>query len=349
MSLLQFIAANQPVTWNDLRRKPSLRALVLDTQNKLTSLGILDPFTTASTSEAIPFKPLTKQDGMLGGETLTAIRIFSDLIGIPVTSDFTPTLATALQNAEPGTIFGPLDLDLQNEPDNQTRLAKRLLLYMQQEGYWFARVPGMLNIVYAEGIDRQGLPNADLTNDWNDRRILFSISQGKPVMHQNFDATTEPGWKTIENPRNKVNAVAQIAFGQYKAWQMGKHTFPSLRQRQEALHQEETVRVYRDVDKNGKRWSQATKATRLMQHRDWIDEGIFGINQHSVVSDRVNHDKVQGWSAGCLVGRFLAEHRAFLKLLRTDIRYQNNAKYMFMTAVVNGDLLQQSIPDPVNM
>ncbi|MEO6039779.1 MAG: hypothetical protein ABIQ93_15300, partial [Saprospiraceae bacterium] len=135
---------------------------------------------------------------------------------------------------------------------------------------------------------------------------------------------------------------AQIAFGQYKAWQMGKHTFPSSGRRQDALHQEDAVRVFRDADKNGKRWRLASK-TKL-PNLDWIDEGIFGINQHSVTSDFVNHAQVGGWSAGCLVGRFFAEHQAFLKLLRSDIRYQSNPKYMFMTAVVNGDLLHETVP-----
>ncbi|MEO6039451.1 MAG: hypothetical protein ABIQ93_13645, partial [Saprospiraceae bacterium] len=207
MPLQEFIAANQALSIHDLRKKSVFRPLVLDIQTKLTALGILDPYTTGSSSTTVPFKPLTKQDGLLGHESLVALRIFGDLVGSPITDTLHPQFALHLQQAQADTLFGPLDLDLEQEADDQLRLAKRLLRYMQQEGYWIARMPGMLNVVYVEGVDRQGLPNDDRTDDWNDRRIVITIVNGRPVISQNFDATTEPGWETVKNPGNNVNAV----------------------------------------------------------------------------------------------------------------------------------------------
>jgi hypothetical protein len=171
-----------------------------------------------------------------------------------------------------------------------------------------------------EGMNADGTLNKDTPNEWNDRRFVIQISKGgKPKMLVNEQATTEPGRFYTENPLN-TNGAARIAFGQYKAWVMGKH-----QGWQPALVHRGRLRVHRDKLKN-----------YVRDASDPIDIGTdFGINQHST-SPNQTPELVNKHSAGCLVGRNYEAHLAFLKLLTKDVRYDLNKGYMFVSAVIAG-------------
>jgi hypothetical protein len=113
--------------------------------------------------------------------------------------------------------------------------------------------------------------------------------------------------------------AARIAFGQYTAWQTGVH-----RSREsgghEALVQVAPVTVHRDLDKDYRREGDAR------------DTGLFGINQHWGYD--LPRDDLGNSSAGCLVGRTKAGHRAFMALVKTDKRYLADRNHRFTTTVL---------------
>ena len=93
---------------------------------------------------------------------------------------------------------------------------------MERKGYQVDRGPGELNIVYVEGMNPDGTPNADEANKWNDLRLVIRFEGGVPKIVGEWAATTEPGRYWTENPISPLGA-ARIEFGQYKSWQVGMH------------------------------------------------------------------------------------------------------------------------------
>lgn len=177
--------------------------------------------------------------------------------------------------------------------------------------------PGEFNIVYVEGCNACGTPNFDTMNEWNDLRIVYHFDNGKPQVTGVWVATTEPGWKYTAQPLNAAGAF-RIAFGQYKAWKVGIH------KDHEALVQTGgEVTGHRDRNKDGFRTG------------DSMVTGYFGINQHW----GYDMDKVDGASAGCLVGQSRSGHREFMRIIKTDVRYKQSKDYVFWTAVLNGSKL----------
>ncbi|HEY8509928.1 MAG TPA: hypothetical protein VIL32_16310, partial [Steroidobacteraceae bacterium] len=63
-----------------------------------------------------------------------------------------------------------------------------------------------------------------------------------------------------------------------------------------------------------------------------MHEGLFGINQHW------GYDLPRGdigrASAGCLVGRTKAGHRAFMSIVKEDPRFVASHAYRFITTVI---------------
>jgi hypothetical protein len=173
--------------------------------------------------------------------------------------------------------------------------------------------PGELNIVYVEGCDFSGTPNKDTMNEWNDIRLVYRIDKNSPKLLGAWKATTEPGWKYTASPLNPAGAF-RIAFGQYKAWQVGWH------KNHEALVQVENVKGYRDRNKDGFRTG------------DLPVTGLFGINQHW----GYDMPQVDGASAGCLVGQSKSGHLEFMGIIKSDIRYLSDNKYIFWTSVLDG-------------
>lgn len=182
------------------------------------------------------------------------------------------------------------------------------------------------NIVYLEGADADGRPNADLPNCFNDRRLVIEISNEVAVTRGNWEATTEPGNYYTCHPMNPGGA-ARIAFGQYNAWQVGLH---GRSQPHEALVQVSPISVHRDLNKDFKRTG------------DRIDKGNFGINQHWGYNLPLNN--VANASAGCLVGRSSGGHMDFMALIKKDIRFQSDRRFVFTTTVIAGDDLAKVCP-----
>lgn len=324
-TLQQIIDSKTSVTTDDLNEYADTNPAV-ELQTRLCNLGILDPIYNGDMTT--PFGPVSKADGKIGANTRNALYEFCRLAHVPyVDRLLTTELLKALVSAQPD-VFLPVQLTTKFTDGATTRLAKRILRYMQKKGYWIARSGGMYNIVYVEGMNADGSLNPDTFDEWNDRRMVIRVAPGGlPEIVVNEEATTEPGRYYTENPLN-AQGGARIAFGQYKAWGDGLH-----KGEQPALVQQANVRVHRDKNKDGKR-----------SPSDPVDIGdTFGINQHSTREDLVP-TFVGRWSAGCLVGRRYPAHLNFLDTVRKDVRYEMNKRYLFVTAVIAGDDLLHSEP-----
>jgi hypothetical protein len=75
--------------------------------------------------------------------------------------------------------------------------------------------------------------------------------------------------------------AARIAFGQYTAWQVGRH---GTSDRHEALVQVVEVKVHRDLNKD----MQRTGDTKGTAQADRTDTGLFGINPGIIHCRREN-------------------------------------------------------------
>lgn len=210
-------------------------------------------------------------------------------------------------------------------------MASRIVKYMQEEDYKVAVRPNEFNIVYLEGSDQNGKPNADLPNAFNDRRLLIAFENGQPKIVGNWEATTEPGSHYTYRPISQYarrNGAARIKFGQYKAWRIGIH---GTAEPHEALVQVDNISVHRDLNKDA------------MRTGDRIDTNYnFAINQHWGYDFPKNN--IMTASAGCLVGRTRKGHRDFMATLKKDQRYRLNSKYLFETTIIAGDDLQKRFP-----
>lgn len=320
-----------------------LREMATKIQIELISRGFLDPnfvmtrdtpaqpnFSKLGTGQigAVSFN-VPVADGIVGVETSTAINRFADAIG-PVMGFkhepgiITPELIDLLLGDATRHLFPIVTAD-QPRDDPQTLFVRKVIRFMIKREYFIALGPDVLNIVYIEGVDGDGRENADEMNFWNDRRLVFRIGDdGNPIVMMNVAATTEPGKYYTQNPLNPLGA-ARIAFGQYKAHCIGLHNG-----QQPALVQRGKIRVHRDINRDGKRSA-----------NDPIVIGSgWGINQHSTRPGEP--PKLVGkYSAGCLVGQSYSEHMSFIGLCKQDIRFKNNAGYLFPTAVISGTELNR--------
>ena len=249
-------------------------------------------------------------DGSFGPVSLWAIAQFLRKVGTPGKTLLDAEAARALLVAE--AVF-PLQT-----PDS---LAGRLVRAMQAAGYWLCRHPECVNIVYVEGLDEDGTPNVDAPNEFNDLRLVLRVNRaGNPEIAEVWEATTEPGRYYTLVEKLDPRGAARIAFGQYKAWSVGTHMAgrPSAH---EALVQTAPIRVFRDLNADFERTG------------DEVFTGLFGVNQHWGF-DLPRSDIGRG-SAGCLVGRTKAGHRAFMALCKADPRYAASNGYRFVTTVLN--------------
>ena len=237
-------------------------------------------------------------DGKIGPQSIGAI---AELLFITKSPEITPELLQLKALPQP-------ELDL-SKNDFAAKIAK----YMLDQNYWIDA--NNLNIVYVEGCNLDGTPNADTMNEWNDVRSLLKIENKIPRIVALWKATTEPGWKYTNAPLNPDGAF-RIAFGQYKAWAVGWH------KTHEALVQVGEITGYRDRNKDGFR-----TGDRVVKGSE------YGVNQHS----GYNMLQVDGASAGCLVGQSTEGHLQFMQLVKSDLRYQANGRYVFLTTVIPGD------------
>lgn len=182
-----------------------------------------------------------------------------------------------------------------------------------------------LNIVYIEGMGLDLKPNDNKFNEWNDLRLVFKYVDECPEVLFMQLCTTEPGrLATFQKDSVLRKGVARIKLGQYTVWKMGYHNVRKNRKTHPALVQHLPLPVCRDLNRDGKR------------NGDYIDFGIFGINQHGT---RIGYKdgKVENWSEGCLVGKDWNKHLEFIELLKTDKRYKNNNEFIFTTTIISSD------------
>ena len=284
---------------SQIKQEISLNQLIQDfelakeVQGHLTRLGFLDP----------------PADGKFGQMSTQALHNFKQRMRISEVGIGART-SEYLLGLE---IFALLNLGQD--------LADRIVRYMQAKKYFVAIGLRHYNIIYLEGANANGMPNLDRMNEWNDRRIIIEIPGAKPLIRGNWAATTEPGWTYTAKPLNPKGAF-RIAFGQYKAWQVGTH------KNHEALVQIAPVKGHRDRNKDGFRTG------------DPVVTGTFGINQHWGGDSA----RVDEWSAGCFVGQSRVGHRECMKLIKQDERYQLNKNYTHMTTIIPGDELAKTFP-----
>ena len=197
-------------------------------------------------------------------------------------------------------------------------LASRITSAMTALGYAIDRGDGEKNIVYVEGMNRDGTSNDDAPDKWNDLRCVITFENGQPVMAGLWDnVTTKPGYYYDRTHVINAKGAAIIALGQQRCWQVGFHHQDPKRP---ALVQTGgPVKVYRD-------------SKRDFSRSGVVDIGDFGINQH----DGQDGDPatIGAHSAGCLVARSMRDHLEFMALVKTDPRYLANQKYVFASAVI---------------
>lgn len=248
-------------------------------------------------------------DGSFGPVSLWGIGQFLRRVGTPGKTAIDAEAAAALLGEE--SVF-PL-----RAPDS---LAGRIVAAMHKTGHWLCRHPACVNLVYVEGMDEDGTPNTDAPNVFNDLRVVLRVNRaGTPAVEELWEATTEPGRHYTLIEKLDPRGAARIAFGQYKAWSVGTH-MAGRPSGHEALVQTAPIRVFRDLDKDFERTG------------DQLFTGLFGVNQHWGFD--LPRSDIGRASAGCLVGRTKAGHRAFMALCKADARYTVNHSYRFLTSVL---------------
>lgn len=271
------------------------KGLAREVQQRLADIGLLDP-------------PV---DGQFGAVSQWAIHALLRKVGTPDKAVLDRELAEELLRPATAALF-PV-----NTPDT---LAGRMVKALQDQDLWLNRHPDCLNIVYIEGMDPDGTPNADAPDAFNDLRLLLRVNRaGNPEIAGRWEATTEPGTYYTKLHKLDPRGAARIAFGQYKAWAVGTHN-QSKPSGHEALVQATDIKVYRDLNEDYERAGDRTFV------------GLFGINQHWGYDLPVN--ALGNASAGCLVGRTKKGHREFMAALKEDPRYLASRGYRFMTTVL---------------
>ena len=253
-------------------------------------------------------------DGLFGPLTTRALHKFQHLVnlsenwlGYKTAKALieTPTNVTKVKTLQLGSSF-----------------ADRIVRAMMERGYYVARNPGEINIVYLEGVNLDGRLNDDAPNQFNDLRLVISCVDTPRIIGK-WEATTEPGTYYTQNPVNPGGA-ARIKFGQYKAWKVDTHW--SRTEPHAALVQAKKILVYRDRNKD------------MLRTGDKLHSDASFVNQHHGFD--YPRKNIAFASAGCLVGRTRSGHFEFMNLVKRDSRYRANKNYLFYTAIMDGAWVQ---------
>jgi hypothetical protein len=203
-------------------------------------------------------------------------------------------------------------------------LARLVIDHMAARGMLGTPGAGGLIIAYVEGMDLDGALNDDAIDGWNDLRLV--LAPDPPRLLFKCQATTEPGTYYDRDhvigsgPRGR--GAALIALGKQSCWQVGNHR--SNPDHEALVQSGAEVTVYRDYDRSFRRQEGST------------DTGWFGINQHGPGAIDGSETSIGPHSAGCLVARRMADHRAFMALVKTDPRYVADHRHVFDTTVISG-------------
>ncbi|MGM9512957.1 peptidoglycan-binding domain-containing protein [Roseateles sp. DB2] len=270
--------------------------LATEVQQRLIAAGLIEP----------------PADGDFGPVSQWALDEFLRKIGSPGKGQLDAAMAQALLDPSVGALF-PI------KPT--TTLAGRIAGALLSKRWWITRHPDCVNIVYIEGLNPDGTPNADEANVFNDLRVVLRINtSGEPEIAGAWEGTTGPGYYYVKLQKLDPQGAARIALGQFKSWSVGMHPRGTPAIAHEALVQVKEITVYRDLNEDFRR------------EDDRQFTGLFGINQHSGYNRPV--DDIGNASAGCLVGRTKSGHQAFMALVKADPRYLANRGFRFMTTVI---------------
>jgi hypothetical protein len=172
--------------------------------------------------------------------------------------------------------------------------ATSVISYMKAQGMTIL----CRNQVFIEDCDENGnpVPNDFRADRWNDRALIIDYDgkTGKATMAHNAAATCEPGVFYTTNRMNPEGAF-RIKFGQYTAWEIGRH-----HKIDPALVQCRSLPGYRDDNEDGSRIGDCEVC------------GDYGIDVHH----GYNSDEIGPQSAGCLVRKFIAAHNKAMQLIQ---------------------------------
>ncbi|MEM7760951.1 MAG: hypothetical protein AAF298_22895 [Cyanobacteria bacterium P01_A01_bin.40] len=189
-------------------------------------------------------------------------------------------------------------------------LAERVVACCEERGYSLDKGRGLVNLIGIEGMNLDGNPNKDVANVFNDLIGCLVFENGQPKFRGLYIGTTEPGrYYTL----HKLNAkgAARLEFGQQCCWQIGLHNG-----RYEALVQTgDRVKVRRDGNQDFSRAG------------DILDTGCFGINIHHGGNNPINN--IGRYSAGCQVIRCQNDFAKFMRIVKSDLRWQTNPRHIF--------------------
>jgi hypothetical protein len=146
-----------------------------------------------------------------------------------------------------------------------------------------------LNIV---GV-RNSATGKKVTNLFDDVITLSYKKDGVWAYHE-WANTTDPGKKGVEQFHN-AKGVARLVPGQYRS----SHTLGLHQGKYQCLKQLNSVKVYRDADKDA------------TYDENNIDTGVFGINIHHAGADSTY---VENWSEGCQVFKKIVDFNTFMKI-----------------------------------
>ena len=198
--------------------------------------------------------------------------------------------------------------------------ASKIVAYMQSKGYLLFRQPGEINIIYLEGADLDGTPNPDEPDRFNDLGILLRFKpDGSPEIIHRAICTTEPGGlATFSAQAVRLGGVARVQLTQYlECWKLAYHKTPD----HPALVQCAPVLVHRDRNRDFKRT------------RDGLGAAT-GINHHGTRPGYIA--KFVGmFSMGCSVRLHWEDHLEFIKILKTDPRYQADSSFRFSASYLD--------------
>lgn len=210
-----------------------------------------------------------------------------------------------------------------------SKFEDRIWAYMESQGYAIAQNPGEINIIYVEGANEDGTLNDNKSNEFNDRRIVLTVTDGRPKIIGNWLATVNPGVDYLGvNPKGLPHTV----FGQYKSWQVGQHCGMSGGNCHEGLIQVAPIKVNRAWTGARPTQVEIDKGKTFDGKETFIESGEFGINQHWGYDYPAND--ISKASAGCLVGRSIDEHVEFMKIVKSSTQYKSNPGYIFYTTII---------------
>jgi hypothetical protein len=267
-------------------------ALVAELQAALAQAGLLDP----------------PADGVPGPATQWALMAFCAARGLPFDGALSREAAAALLSADPAFPLRP-----------GSDLAGRVAAALARRGDWICRHPDCVNIVYVEGIDREGRAIPRRPDAFDDLRLLLRVApDGRPEIAGAWTATTDSGRPAVEGPAEPQGAPRLLP-GQHRAWVMGR-TAIGTELEQEALVQVAPLPVTRDANRD------------FHREGDAVERGLFVLDQHGAMD--APREREGGTGAGCLVGRAQDGHRDFMARLREDPRWRVDNAHRFTTSLL---------------